>query len=684
MIYVLLKRYKYDIEEGDKLNIRIKIGAAMILLSLIVSIVIGMTANFTSRDIIKRRSEGFLNTIVNEKVATIDSNLYSVEKLCVNMQNEFIDTFNFNSNDRTYIDKYIDKFELTVILNSEQNSSNSAFLIIFAGNQERVIWYEDNNLDGVPDKENDINKQNEMLEVVKNSTRSEWVVDYEKLHVTLFKYIVNEENELVAVVGMNLKLVELIRHIHRFEYLETGKLFLTTEKNEVIYHPNKTQMIEEVVEITGPGIFITKADENGKDFILSSIELSNGWILTISISKENLYSELNKMTVVIAIMVLLSLIGIVIFSLITSRFIAEPYKYLTFTIESIGHGNYDINIDESYFKRSDEVGILSRAIQEMVKLQKESFEEIKNYNTNLEKLVEDRTEKLSKSNFALENSLSIIKEKQSDLKVTNEQLEESLVQIKETRKELIKTEKIASSRYIAIGIAHNMNTPLGNIITMMSFLGTKAKELLFEFESGRLSKTKLADLFGTIDEVCSHVESNNEQMKSLIEKLKNLSTIKMNTNIQAIDIGDTIGVIVNKFLSEHVELEFKINVINDAKQKIKIDAGDLDKIIYELIDNSIVHGFENIELPEININVSDDENHNVYITYKDNGSGVKQDLIQEVFTPLFTTKLGKHHGLGLAMVHNIVIEIFKGEISIKSDNQSGTEILIKLHDKRSD
>lgn len=662
------------------MNIRVKIGTAMILLSLIVSITVSLFATLISRDIIKRRSEGFLTTIINEKSAIIDSNLNSINKLCSSMYNEFNSTFNFSNKNQDYIDKYIDKFELTVILNAEQNSSDSAFLILFSSGKEKVIWYEDSNYDGIPNKVTNIEEKISLLDKVKGKSSNDWIIDFEKLNATYFRKIFNEEAELIAVVGMNLKLVEVVRHIFQFEYLDTGKIFLTTSDGKTIFHPEKDNRFIGELKKTGEGIFVTSRDKNNQEYILSTRKLANNWLLTIYISKEDLYSELDIITKVIAILLIFSTIGIIIFSLIISRFIAEPYNYLTARIESIGGGNYDIAIDKSYFKRTDEVGILSRAIKEMVKLQKQSFEEINNNNINLEITVKNRTEELEMANSALEEYFDIINQKQKDLTETNMQLEKSLIEVKETRKELIKAEKIASSRYIAIGIAHNMNTPLGNIITMISYLKTIKDELTNDFKNSHLTETKLISFLENISEICLRIETSNGQMKSLIKKLRNFSVIKAKEDIIPIDVGKAIEVIVNNFQFEHNDLQVDVTIENRADRLIKCQATDLHNVFYELMGNSIIHGLEGVENPKIDIKIYNSKSKGVEISFKDNGIGLDETDLHEIFTPMYTTKLGQHPGLGLAMVHNIVIELFHGDINIKSEKNEGIEILIKLYE----
>jgi len=72
------------------------------------------------------------------------------------------------------------------------------------------------------------------------------------------------------------------------------------------------------------------------------------------------------------------------------------------------------------------------------------------------------------------------------------------------------------------------------------------------------------------------------------------------------------------------------------------------------------------------------------IKVKDNGSGIKKDILNRIFDPYFTTKkVGDGSGMGLSVVHGIVDDL-DGEIVVSSSERKGTEfvILLPLSDTR--
>ena len=79
---------------------------------------------------------------------------------------------------------------------------------------------------------------------------------------------------------------------------------------------------------------------------------------------------------------------------------------------------------------------------------------------------------------------------------------------------------------------------------------------------------------------------------------------------------------------------------------------------------------------------SDAEEHTITLQVEDEGSGIAQELQEQLFEPFFTTKdPGKGTGLGLALVYSIVEEHY-GQISVVSpadpERQRGTRFSIKL------
>ena len=102
------------------------------------------------------------------------------------------------------------------------------------------------------------------------------------------------------------------------------------------------------------------------------------------------------------------------------------------------------------------------------------------------------------------------------------------------------------------------------------------------------------------------------------------------------------------------------------------------QIFSQLILNSIVHGFNGIDAGTITIAVRYEKNI-LTILYSDNGRGMDNETLKQVFDPFFTTRrnLGGI-GLGMHIVYNLVTSFLGGEIRCYSTPENGTSFTIIL------
>jgi signal transduction histidine kinase/HAMP domain-containing protein len=268
-----------------------------------------------------------------------------------------------------------------------------------------------------------------------------------------------------------------------------------------------------------------------------------------------------------------------------------------------------------------------------------------------------------------------VEERTSELKLTNSLLQGTLAQLQEAQEQVIQAEKMSSLVYIVKSLAHEMNTPLGIMVTAISLMEEEQKSLKAAISGIKLSKSTLTN-FININEECINLErSNITKMSALIDKFKNLAGDNFNVEFEDINLHDFILQFCNIYTKNVV---IKINL--DCAQDIHITTQPkmLSTIITQLFDNVINHAYPSKDTAELFISVRVD-NTNVIIKFSDIGVGIPQENIKKVFDPLFTTGRGAKNlaGLGLPLVYNIVQQLF-GEIICESTEQKGTDFILKL------
>ncbi len=148
------------------------------------------------------------------------------------------------------------------------------------------------------------------------------------------------------------------------------------------------------------------------------------------------------------------------------------------------------------------------------------------------------------------------------------------------------------------------------------------------------------------------------------------SIIDINTILE--NIGSYSGSIVLPPIS--------LNVFNSTTAKIKVDQGNLESAILNLVLNA-VDAIGAGKPGSIEIAASDqyiNNKHLVCLCVKDNGCGIPADILKRVNDPFFTTKpKGKGSGLGLAMIESFA-EQSEGYFRISSQEGEGTEACLYL------
>ena len=248
-----------------------------------------------------------------------------------------------------------------------------------------------------------------------------------------------------------------------------------------------------------------------------------------------------------------------------------------------------------------------------------------------------------------------VEEKTKELRYLNENLQ---ITIDKKTKELLEKEAILNqqAKMAAMGemienIAHQWRQPLSVISTISSSLKIKKEMNILddkEFYEALQSINKTSEhLSNTIDDFRNFFSPNKEMNKfyvsQLIKKSKDLIKSRFDKfNIKVIENIDDIEILSYQ--------------------------NELFQVILNLFSNSIdVLSSNEIEDKIIHIKIYQDEN-NLCIEFLDNGGGIKDEFINRVFEPYFTTKhKSQGTGIGLYMSLQIVTKHLNGEISVKND-----------------
>jgi PAS domain S-box-containing protein len=295
-------------------------------------------------------------------------------------------------------------------------------------------------------------------------------------------------------------------------------------------------------------------------------------------------------------------------------------------------------------------------------------EELRRHRDHLEELVQSRTEKL--------------------LQATRE-LEERQVQ-------LIQAEKLASIGQMAAGVAHEISSPVGYVMSNLASLTqyvsalTPLLELQKQLATGResLSPEAREALLTRMEEQwkTGHVDAVLEDMPTLLEEsLEGGRRIKEIVQSLRMFAREDSG--ESQLTNLNTELESTLRMVwNELKYKCTVerDFGELPLLrchpnqLAQVFANLLVNAAQAIEKQGVIRVRTRHESNEVVVSISDTGKGMEPETLSKLFTPFFTTKpRGQGTGLGLSVSQSIIAR-HQGRIEVDSTPGQGTTFRILL------
>ncbi|NIZ05035.1 GAF domain-containing sensor histidine kinase [Pseudoalteromonas sp. HF66] len=228
------------------------------------------------------------------------------------------------------------------------------------------------------------------------------------------------------------------------------------------------------------------------------------------------------------------------------------------------------------------------------------------------------------------------------------------------------------------GIAHEVNTPLGNCITAVDFTQQTVTETQNRLTQKCLSQQTLQNTLNTLFETHELVSRNLTTCAYKIRILQDLLYTKSQSTKTIMTLTQ-LSESLYKHLEEQIKhrgIKLDINYQNPHSQfEVEIDL--LKQVLFILQQNSIEHAFNNIENPAIEIDIYDFDEV-LKIHYSDNGTGISISEQNSIFTPFYKGKNNQSGiGLGLSIAKKIVTQQLQGEICVQESN-NGAHFLISL------
>lgn len=247
---------------------------------------------------------------------------------------------------------------------------------------------------------------------------------------------------------------------------------------------------------------------------------------------------------------------------------------------------------------------------------------------------------------------------------------------------MLQQDKLASIGQLAAGVAHEINNPMGFIMSNLSTLREYSATLTrycrileqqqmvgiraFDEQRAIAQELDIAYILSDMQPLVDESLEGAERVKRIVQDLKNFARADENRFVKA-DLNQLVQSTINIVRNE-------IKYVAD----LELHLGDIPEIvcipqqINQVITNLLVNAAQAMDKQgQITITTRQDGDR-VLLKVRDTGCGMTEEVRRKIFDPFFTTKeVGKGTGLGLAICYDIV-QKHQGEIEVESKPGAGT------------
>jgi PAS domain S-box-containing protein len=255
---------------------------------------------------------------------------------------------------------------------------------------------------------------------------------------------------------------------------------------------------------------------------------------------------------------------------------------------------------------------------------------------------------------------------------------------------VVQTEKMSTVGSLAAGMAHDINNPLAGILqSVQNILRRVSPDLKANIQGAQAAGCDITAIRTYLDsrEILSFlgaIKESGERARKIVKNM--LGFIRRSpsdhTPVSLPELVDRTLDIASTDYDLKKQYDFRrIEIIREYQPDmptVLCSPSEIEQVVYNLVTNAAQAMFTLSRPPRLILRVYQEDYFGV-IEVEDNGPGMGEDIRKRVFDPLFSTKSpGEGTGLGLAVAYFIVVNSYRGELRVDSQEGQGAKFSIRL------
>ncbi len=288
-------------------------------------------------------------------------------------------------------------------------------------------------------------------------------------------------------------------------------------------------------------------------------------------------------------------------------------------------------------------------------------------------------EQLARHNRVLQEELEARRRAEMALDDANQHLSEALKSLQNSQERLVRSAKLAGLGALVSGIAHELNTPIGNALLTASTIRTEVQSLRSQMAGGTLRRTAFENFLLLVERGTEMLDSSLRRSGDLVQKFKQIAVLQKSNQRGEFCLDALIRDATMSFQLQTGRIPFAVEFDVDPSIIMESYFLTFEHVLSNLYSNALRHAFDNPAEGHVRIEGTMAGNDWVRLVFSDNGKGIPLDRLGNIFDPFYTTQLGQgSSGIGLYTVHNQVTQLLGGRIDVESTLGKGTRFVIDV------
>jgi signal transduction histidine kinase len=236
---------------------------------------------------------------------------------------------------------------------------------------------------------------------------------------------------------------------------------------------------------------------------------------------------------------------------------------------------------------------------------------------------------------------------------------------------------LASLGSLVAGVAHELNTPIGNSLLMASTLQERTGALARRLETATLKRSDLEGYMAASIEASELIARSLHNAAELVSSFRQVSVDQASDQRRRFDLAQACHEIAATMMNTVRRAGHQL--LLDVPPGIVMDGypGPLGQVIINFVNNAMLHAFE-APVGVMTLQASRFDG-GVSLSFRDDGRGIEGEHLGRIFDPFYTTRMGQGGtGLGLNIAWNIVTTLLGGTIRVESAPGAGTAFVLEL------